>query len=307
VPTGDDDLMVLFSLWCYWAFAIDDTHHDTGAANTRTAAIIDLNARIVRTLETPGCNLLGTDPIGAAGADLSAWTRRVTTPVQLRRFADGVRDWLFGAAWMAAHIENRTMPSLSNYAAMRSSINGTLFHTAWLEIANHLHVPDTELHAMPVQALTEAAGFIVSCDNDLFSYAKNDQQEILEPNIVNILIQHERLEPGDAVNTAVAIRDRAMTLFLRLRDHLEPRADHELRTYLTCLNHFIRGAIDWMSTAPRYASPRNRNHFPQPGASWNITWSDTPSHPETTPLDIPSIAWWWDALPLSFGSVKSSV
>ncbi|RAG87656.1 hypothetical protein DN069_00250, partial [Streptacidiphilus pinicola] len=56
------------------------------------------------------------------------------------------------------------------------------------------------------------------------------------------------------------------------------------------------GSMAWMTEAPRYASPRNRNPVPVPGASWDIRWTDTPSDPPPAPPPIAAAAWWWSQL-----------
>ncbi|MEV4871976.1 hypothetical protein [Streptomyces syringium] len=296
IPYGKDEPLLLFIEWNHWAFALDDFWHDTGSADIRTSRIVDLNARISRCLEAPGSAMLGSSPFAAALEDLASRTRALATPVQLRRVAEGMRDWLFGAAWQVSNVERGIMPTLSDYVALRPSINGTRFSLAWSEIASGIEIPDGELYSAPVQALTDAAGFIVSCDNDLFSYAKEDNQETTDQNIVNVLAHQDGSPPDKALGEALAIRDRAMTLFLDLRDQIARDADPELRRYLEALGHYIAGCIRWMNAAPRYASPRNRHELPVPGATYGITWRDTPSDPGTGPLPIASAAWWWDQL-----------
>ncbi|MFI1257979.1 hypothetical protein ACH4U6_29945 [Streptomyces netropsis] len=296
IPYGMDEPLLLFIEWNHWAFALDDFWHDTGSADIRTSRIVDLNARISRCLEAPGSAMLGNTPFAAALEDLAARTRDLATPVQLRRVAEGMRDWLFGAAWQVSNVERGIMPTLSDYVALRPSINGTRFSLAWSEIASGIEIPDGKLYSAPVQALTDAAGFIVSCDNDLFSYAKEDNQETTDQNIVNVLAHQDGSPPDKALGEALAIRDRAMTLFLELRDQIARDADPELRRYLEALGHYIAGCIRWMNAAPRYASPRNRHELPVPGATYGITWRDTPSDPGTGPLPIASAAWWWDQL-----------
>lgn len=293
IPYGDEEKLLLFILWNHWAFALDDTVHDTGSTATTTASIVDFNARVVRCLETPGSALLGTGPLTIALEDLVARTRAATTPVEFRLVTEGLRDWLFGAAWQAGNTEHGIMPALSEYVAMRPSINGTRFSLAWSLLAQGIDVPGDELYSDPVQALTDVAGYVVSCDNDLFSYAKEDDQEGLEQNIINVLAQHHGCPPREALVEAVAQRDRTMGLFLRLREQIARKAGPELLRYLQALGHYIVGSIQWMNAAPRYASPRNRHTLPVPGATWNITWRDTPTDRGTEPLPVPATAWWW--------------
>ncbi|GAA3119853.1 hypothetical protein GCM10020254_78680 [Streptomyces goshikiensis] len=101
IPEGDVEALLLFTEWNYWANAIDDWQ-DSGAAEVRTAAVVDHGARLVRTLQDPGAALLPDSAVTRALADLVRRTHALLTPFQLRRFVEGTRDWLLGAAWQAA-------------------------------------------------------------------------------------------------------------------------------------------------------------------------------------------------------------
>jgi hypothetical protein len=296
IPYGEDDRLLLFILWNHWAFALDDLVHDTGDATTSAAGVAEFNARVARGLETPGAGGTGPGPLSAAFEDLVRRTRAVTGPWEFHLVCEGLRDWLFGAAWQAGNTERGVMPDLEDYLAMRPSINGTRFSLAWSLLAQRIAVPAAELYGDRVQALTDIAGFVVGCDNDLFSYAKEDGQERLEQNLVNVLAQARGCAPADAVAEAVRLRDRAMSLFLRLREQAGAGAGRELRRYLDALGHYIVGSILWMDAAPRYASPRNRNRLPVPGATWQVRRRDTPTDPSLEPPDIKAAAWWWQQL-----------
>src|SRR5262249_5107351 len=152
----------------------------------------------------------------------------------------------------------------------------TRFDAAFIEIANGIEVPGEQLYSDVVQAATEAAGSIVGCDNDLLSYAKEDGQESPALNIVHVLAHHNHCTVQQAAADEQAIRDRIMTLFLGLRRKIAGGADPVLRRYLDGLGHYIRSNIQWSNTAPRYASPRNRHERPVPGATLNVTFTDTP-------------------------------
>ncbi|MDG4863418.1 hypothetical protein P8605_35285 [Streptomyces sp. T-3] len=292
IPYGDVESMLLFVEWNYWANAVDDWQ-DSGSTATSTAAIADHSARLVRAIEAPGSGLLPPSPLTAALDDLVSRTRDMLTPFQLRRFSEGTRDWLFGAGWQTANSERGVMPSLNEFCAMRMSVNGTRFTLTWCDAANGISVPVEELYSAPVQALTDAAGFIVSCDNDLFSYNKEDHQLPWEQNLLNVVAAELGCTPREAFGPAVELRDRVMTLFIRLRSRVARGAGPEVLRYLDSLAHYVSGCIEWQNLAPRYASPRNRNALPVEGASYDVQWRATPTDVRTDAPDIPAIAWWW--------------
>jgi hypothetical protein len=295
IPYGEVEPVLLFIEWNYWANAIDDWQ-DSGSTAARTADIADHSARLVRSIEAPGAGLLPPGPLTEALHDLVDRTRAVLTPFQLRRFTEGTRDWLFGAGWQTANAERDVMPGLNEFAAMRMSVNGTRFTLTWCDAANGIDVPADVLYSAPVQALTDAAGFIVSCDNDLFSYNKEDHQEPWEQNLLNVVARELGCTPHEALAPAVALRDRAMTFFIRMRERLAGRGDERLAPYLDSLGHYVAGCIEWQNLAPRFASPRNRNALPVEGASYGITWRETPSEAGVELPPLPAIAWWWRQL-----------
>ena len=295
IPHGEAESVLLFIEWNYWANAVDDWQ-DSDSTPSNTAAIIDHSVRLARTFDAPGASLLPPGPMTMALNDLVARTRAHLGPFQLRRFTEGARDWLLGASWQTANAERGVMPSLNDAAAVGALANGTRFSLTWSDVANRINLPADLLYSPPVQAVTEAAGFIVSADNDLFSYNKDDLQEPWEQNLINVLAHHHHCSPREALPEAIALRDRVMTLFIRLRAQLTRYADEQLIPYLDALQHYIAGSIEWQNLAPRYASPRNRNHLPVEGVSFDVTWRDTPSDPRTEPPPIPALAWWWQCL-----------
>lgn len=291
IPGGDVEPLLLFIEWNYWANAVDDWQDSATAIST--ASITDHSIRLARAIEAPGSAMLPESPLTAALDDLVTRTRALLTPFQLRRFSEGARDWLFGAGWQAANAERGVMPSVNDFAAVGALANGTRFSLTWSDVANRIHLGPDVLYSAPVQAVTDAAGFIVSADNDLFSYNKDDDQQPWEQNWINVIAHQYGCSPRDALPEAVALRDRVMTLFVRLRDRLAKDADEQLGRYLASLEHYVAGSIAWQDRAPRYASPRNRNALPVAGASFGITWRDTPSDPSPLPPPIPALARWW--------------
>ncbi|MGW1519787.1 terpene synthase family protein [Streptomyces sp. NPDC002287] len=296
VPFGEPEALVLYAEWLYWAFAADDWHDSAAPSARAAAAIAEHGARLARTVEAPGSALLPPGPRTEALEDLAGRTRAMLTPVQLHRFTHGIREWTSGAAWETANAARGVMPSLDQFAAARLCSLGTRFLLSWCDVANGIDVPADVLYSAPVRALTEAAGFVVSCDNDVFSYNKDDHLVPWEQNVVNVLAGQRGRTPAEALPAVSALRDRTMVLFVRLRDQLARRGDDQLRRHLVAVEHWIAGNIAYQSRAPRYASPRNRNSLPVEGASYDISYADAPCDPSTEPPPVPALAWWWQQL-----------
>ncbi|WP_330328412.1 hypothetical protein OHS33_00805 [Streptomyces sp. NBC_00536] len=295
VPAGSEEAVLLFTEWNHWANAVDDWQ-DSGSDEVGTGAVVEHGVRLLRTIEDPGVSLLPAGPMTRALVDLVRRTHAVLTPSELRRFTEGTRDWLLGAAWRAAQAETGAMPTLNDFVAMGPLANGTRFSLTWSDAARGDRLPADLLRSSALTALTDAAGFVVSADNDLFSYDKDDHLEPREVNLVNVLAHQEGCSPAEAVPLAVALRDRVMVLFTSLRARLEQGADEELRRHLAALGHYVAGCIAWQSRAPRYASPRNRYELPLAEARFDIRYADGPSDTRTGPPDLPALASWWRQL-----------
>ncbi|MER6202363.1 hypothetical protein ABT234_33975 [Streptomyces sp. NPDC001586] len=304
IPAGNVEALLLFTEWNYWANAVDDWQ-DSGSDEVGTSAVVEHGARLLRTIEDPGASVLPEGTMTRALLDLVHRTHDLLTPYELRRFVEGTRDWLLGAAWRAAQAEAGTMPGLNDFVAMGPLANGTRFSLTWSDVARGDRLPADVLCSPALTALTDAAGFVVSADNDLFSYDKDDHLEPREVNLVNVLAHQENCSPAEAVPLAVALRDRVMVLFTRLRAQLEDDADAagsadgadgpdgELRRHLAALGHYVAGSIAWQSRAPRYASPRNRHELPLAEARFTLRYADAPSVGGTEPPEVPALASWW--------------
>ncbi|MFJ1565756.1 terpene synthase family protein [Streptomyces erythrochromogenes] len=301
IPDGDVEAVLLFTRWNYWANAVDDWQ-DSGSDEVGTAAVVEHGVRLLRTIEDPGASVLPDGPMTRALLDLVDRTHALLTPYELRRFVEGTRDWLLGAAWRAARAEAGSMPGLNDFVAMGPLANGTRFSMTWSDVARGDRLPADVLCSPALTVLTDAAGFVVSADNDLFSYDKDDHLEPREVNLVNVLAHQEGCSPAEAVPLAVALRDRVMVLFTELRARLEDGADAadsggvELRRHLAALGHYVAGSIAWQTRAPRYASPRNRYELPLLDAEFAVRYADEPSVAGTEPPDLPALASWWRQL-----------
>ncbi|MEU6894615.1 hypothetical protein ABZ934_22930 [Streptomyces sp. NPDC046557] len=292
IPEGKVEALLLFAEWNYWANAVDDWQ-DSGSDDVGTGPVVEHGVRLLRTIENPGASLLPDGPMTRALVDLVTRTHAMLSPFELRRFTEGTRDWLLGAAWRAARAEAGGMPGVNDFAAMGPLANGTRFSLTWSDVARGDRLPAEVLYSPALTALTDAAGFIVSADNDLFSYDKDDHLEPLEVNLVNVLAHREGCSPAEAVPLAVALRDRVMVLFTTLRERLREGAGPELRRHLAALDHYVAGCIAWQSRAPRYASPRNRCQLPLPDAGFALRYADGPSVVGGEPPDLPALAPWW--------------
>jgi hypothetical protein len=289
-PFGNEELILLFIEWNYWAFAIDDLPNTNLLGAAKSLRIVDAYCRILHSLSAPGSINTSSLPFKDAFDDLVMRTRAKFTPFQFQRLISATYDWLFNAVWESSNADRGVIPTLNDCVATQHSVNGTRFSTTFTEVANQIEIPTDILFSSPVQAIIDLAGFVVSCDNDFFSYIKDQASH--EQNIINIVAHHKHCSLKEAISDVLYIRDHAMTLFLRLRERIIENASSEMCRYLESLGHYISGCIQWQNNAPRYVSPRNRYDLPIEGMSFNVTLRNAPIEGSADRLKFPAMTWW---------------
>ncbi|OLZ57462.1 hypothetical protein BS329_01545 [Amycolatopsis coloradensis] len=292
-PSGDEASLEVAAHWVYWGFAFDDARCGRGELSADPSEFLTMAGLMQRALEAPWDPVCENDRFVTALQDIGRDFHRCATPVQVRRFTDAHRTWLFGVAWQLANRAHGRMPSLGEYTAMRLGSAGGPPTLAMLEIANGEEVPAAEMDSLVVRGLTEMAILVASWDNDLQSYAKEADEANTDQNLVNVLKAAHDWDTEQAVDEAYVLRDQVMSHFLQLRECRTRRpASRALHRYLEGLGHAIRGNIDWALGAPRYddidgipaqSGPRH----PLVGCT------DQPTTHRAGPLPIPAIAWWW--------------
>jgi hypothetical protein len=293
LPEGDEEVVRLLADFILWLFGVDDGHCEEGELGAAPGLLAGELSRLLRIAQNPEAPMLRRDPLAHGLRDLSRRMAHHGTPAQVTRWVDALREYFLSVVWEAGYRSRATVPDLNDYTLMRLYDGATSVVLPLLEMAHGYELHPGERDHRSVRAAAEMAYFVITWDNDLFSYHKESRAGQYYLNVLRVL-EHERgLTPQEALRTAVAQRDRVMVLFERLCDHLTfTTASPQLRQYLRSLGNFIRGAQDWGISSHRYTTPDDPAQLPS-------TFLDTPTDDSSEPLDIPCIAWWWDLLPRS--------
>ncbi|MGD9482752.1 terpene synthase family protein [Streptomyces sp. TRM70308] len=299
LPDCAPDRVETLARWSYVGFAFDDLYCDRGPLAADPAAFLPLAARTVAALDS-------LDPAAADGVGLVTALQDVTrryaahaAPAQLARWTQAHRRWLTGAAEQIAYRSRRHVPGPDAYLVTRlSSVAGEV---GWAGIEMSLGPELPERAAPAVRALGELATLVTMTDNEVFSAAAEAQSTAhggtFDPGLFDALA-HARNPPLDhrsALDAGIALRDRALVRFLRLRAQIAPRASRPLTRYLDALTQMVRANLDFsldMLTA-RYAA-----HGVRPPADRAALFTDRPSDDSPAPPPLPSLAWLWSDLSL---------
>ncbi|MEU2184311.1 selina-4(15),7(11)-diene synthase [Streptomyces thermolilacinus] len=289
LPEGREELVSLLADFILWLFGVDDGHCEEGELGRHPGELAGELHRLLRVAQNPEVPMLGDDPLAAGLRDLRLRVDRYGTPGQAARWVDALREYFFSVVWEAGHRSAGTVPDLNDYTLMRIYDGATTVVLPMLEMGHGYELQPHERDRTAVRAATEMASFIITWDNDIFSYHKEKRATGYYLNALRVLEEHLGLTPDQALETAISQRDRVMCLYTRLTEHLDDQGSPQLRQYLRSLGHFIRGAQDWGITSVRYTTPEDPADMPS-------YFCDKPTDDSDAPLDIPAVSWWWDLL-----------
>jgi hypothetical protein len=297
MPDAPTDRLQLAVDWCTVMFHFDDAYCDESPPARRLGTFTDLAARITRLLDAPDTPLDGPgDALLAPVRDLARRAGRWATPTQRRRCVQAHRTWFRAVRWEMGHRAAASTPTLDDYADLRRHTAAGGATLCWAEIVDGEEIPERDLSAPAVRALTGLVFTTAAFDDDLFSYGKElwvARREGTPPSglsLVEVLRREHRLTTRDALARAVELCDRLTHRFLALRDEVRPRASAPLRAYLDHLANLLPGNLDWGLNADRYRNPDGRH----PDAVTTLAAITRTPPRDTSPPPIPSIRWWWD-------------
>jgi hypothetical protein len=293
-PDGIATHLEIAAQWVYWECSFGDAWRDGEGDRDPVAGhlspLVRQVGRVLRVLETLDARLCGDDPHLRALHDLATRYRGRATPVQMQRWVNGQRLWLFGVIRQSAHRADSGPGSIDDFLSVRIHDCGGPPTQSMYEFVNGLEVPGSEMDSPAVRAITEAFWLVTACDNDrVFRYEQSGGHG---NDLVDAVRRSLGCSSEEAAAEAVALRDRAMTLFLALRHRVTSSASTALRSYLVTLGHGIRSNIDWSLQTPRSTRADGTTvHIELSGRC-----TDDPSHGSLDPRSFPTIAWWWDQL-----------
>lgn len=286
LPGGQEEVVSLLAKCIIWLFGIDDGHCEEGELGRQPGELVAALSRLLRIAQNPDAPMLQNDPLANGLRDLRRAMSLHATTGQVARWVDALREYFFSVAWEAHHRSHGTIPTLNDYTLMRIYDGATSVILPLLEMGYGYELHPSERDRPEVRAAAEMASFIITWDNDLFSYHKESRRGGFYLNAL-LVLQHDHHNVQEALKKAIAQRDRVTIRFLSVTSHLSKNASPQLRRYLTSLQHFIRGSQDWGITSRRYITPEDPADLPS-------AFTSAPTDTSTAPLDIPAISGWWE-------------
>ncbi|MFJ8937327.1 terpene synthase family protein [Streptomyces sp. NPDC102365] len=276
---GNADRLEVGSKWIYLGFSYDDWFE----SHTSLDGIVNAVCAMQRAQEAPG-SVLSDVPFLPAFAEIMGDLRGIATPTQYKRFTYQHLSYLHAIPWEASYRLRREVPDLNTDVILRLNAGANLPFLAIMEICNGEEVPSAEFNHPTCQAAVEVAALLLSWVNDLCSISKDSRDGGGRGGIVNSLQRERRYSLEEAVMETISVWNRSMFLFKKLSVQLATHGSPHLRRFLDDCGASIRAIIDVHAENPRYDSP-----------ALSVT-ADPPADLDPSPLNIPSISWWWQQL-----------
>lgn len=289
-PAAPVERLQVIADFAMWNIAFDDEYCDEGELGRAPERFVRVLSLIHRALEIPEAPFYGEDRYAAAMRDIRMRLEPLADPARLARWVEAMRGWFLAEAWKSGNVARAAVPSLSEYATLTLYSGSAEVWTVLCPIIEGYVVPDGVRAQRPVRALTEMACVLVAWDTGFVSYDKEHRGQSDGHNLIDVVAHEFGGGVQPAVSRALALRDRIMGLFLRLREDLLAQGEPLLDRYIATLERLMRGGVDWSLASARY---REAGASPEAVAVRPVGFADRPSDTATHPPGIASIDWWW--------------
>ncbi|MFI0418898.1 prenyltransferase/squalene oxidase repeat-containing protein [Spongiactinospora sp. 9N601] len=289
-PRARADLRQILSDLTMWIYAFDDEYCDEGPLRDRPGELAEATSRIHRCGDVVEDAVYDDDRYGMSLRDLRTRLWKAASPAESDRFIEAMRGYFEVETARASFVARKERPGLDAFTLISLRSGGAL---ALAGLAGSLNCGDAPppalLHDRSAQAVTEIASTIATWNNGIISIAKERERTPDGFNLLDAIREETGCGDTEGVERMMALMDRVTTLFIRMRDRLRLRRP-DLTHYLSGLEHYIGGSLDWALTSDRYVYLDGQGGSPafEPGGR-----RLTPRDDSTDPPPIPSIAWWW--------------
>lgn len=205
----------------------------------------------------------------------------------MRRFIHGGHHW-------TRMQRSRSIPPLNDYLFARSDDCAGSWMVPFYPLIGGYRLTREEAAEPLTLILTDLVPLIGALDNDVISHHR--EAAIGEFNLLDVLRNENKGYPlADAVTDAIALRDRLMTLYVHIRDHLARTASPHLARFAQDIGYIIRGHMEWALETSRYRTPQDaKTGELHEATAFTVDWTDHPADDSPEPPDLPAITWWWD-------------
>jgi hypothetical protein len=289
IPTGLPRRLQVITDLNAWFHALDGVHGDENLARSSLEDLASLNAEFVHALCAPEGERVGEDRFAAALREIARRVATFASPAQYGDWVAGLQSYFLLEQAERSARASGAVPDLQSYLLYCAHGRAGRPSLTIVPAAVGYRVPSAEMAAPVLRALTAMTSVIVCFDNDLYSWGKERLQAGYVHNLLTVLAARRGCAPLDALEEAVALRDRIMVGMLALLERARPTLSTAALRYGADLLSWISGQVAWGTSSPRFVAPEYDVHIPE-------CWASTPRDTRTdAPTELSTVAWWWTA------------
>jgi hypothetical protein len=193
------------------------------------------------------------DPFALGMMDLRQRLLAMGPSCHFERFAARLGEMFAANVAEARNRERGQIPDYASYVELREVTIGLQVMFALAELLEGFNLSDCIREHPALQRLATRTSIIVGWANDLFTYEKEIIQGEMH-NLVMVLMTERKLTISEAVAQAVALHDDEVKSFLQEVEQLPSFgiANAAVQRYVTMLQCWIRGHLDWAHETGRY-------------------------------------------------------
>lgn len=259
--------------WLVWGTYADDyfpmmfgTRRDMAAAklfNARLAAFMPIDTLEGASAEVP------TNPVERGLLDLWGRTAGPMSREARRLFRKAILDMTESWLWELANQTQNRIPDPVDYLEMRRQTFGSDLTMSLSRLTLGDGIPSEVFKTRALRAIDSAAADYACLTNDVFSYQKEVE---FEGELHNAVVVVQRFL-GCGAHAAIGVVNDLMTARMQQFEHvvaselpvvlddlaLERSARDRIGTYITGLQNWMSGVLEWHKAVDRYKEHELRN------------------------------------------------
>lgn len=289
LPLATYDAVLAYSKFFLWAFTYDDEILDERPEGFDIQFTAKAHFEILRAMEVTEYPLPHVNKYALALRDIRMHIDRVAGAAAGEKFKDLLYHYVTAEGHKMALRVSGAHPSVNDYLVYRLYCGGAFAFPTAAVLLNGEGLTPAHIADRRVRVLLEITGLLGGWDNDIYSHPYEDEATNDGIGAVNLLQRELKCNRNDALYAAVAIRDRATTLYGRIREQLLNEDSECYATLIRTLDLYHSGCLTWAGQNDRYvqsdtlAETYKFNGF-----------RDSPYDASLEAPPYPSIAWWWD-------------
>lgn len=285
-----NELLQLACDFLMWGFSFDDEYCDEGGMSQSPTASALAMQRMQRCMESPEVPLEPQMPYAMALRDMRQRFDKLTTSAHCNLIVQLQREWFLVEINKLLH---HRPESLSDCAMFRLPGGGGTLYCHLGPATALVDITKPEFTDRRIWALFEMASMLICWYSDIYSCGKELARELgrRQHNICLWLHLQRGYSMDEAVAKAVVVVSRTMGLYIRLREAVAGEGNPDVCAYISTLDHYLRGGVEWIRNNNRYRYADGKSSTPvyEGGELTNELPTDRWGQ-----VSISSVAWWWE-------------